>query len=175
MSLADSFFVDSGVSYYSDVAFCDLSGLWHLEGMEVSILADGAVLDTMIVTDGQLTLPVYVNKVHVGLAYNSDIQTLPAVLERVAAMGQASQANINKVILRVTRACPLFAGPTFEKLTEYKASTATPNGVAQTPVEGQLEIALLPAWGYDAKVCVRQSKPLPFTLLSISLDVASGG
>lgn len=168
MSLSDAFFVDSGVSYASDVAFAELAGLWHLEGQEVAILADGVALPNMVVADGFITLPVMANKVHVGLPYDSDVQTLPTVIERAMAMGQASQLNVNKVVIRTYQASGLFAGPAFDRLTEYKPGSGA-------TYSGQMEIMTQPSWGYDAAVCIRQSKPLPFTLLSLSLDVVKGG
>jgi len=169
MSLADAFFVDSGVSFRNDVAFSELTSLWHLEGCEVAILADGVVLDNMTVVNGMLSLPVKANTVHVGLPYNCDVQTLPTILERAMALGQASQMNVNKVVIRTHQSSSLFAGPTFDALTEYKA------GCPAATYDGQMEIMIKPSWGYDGAVCIRQSQPLPFTLLSLSLDVAKGG
>ena len=48
---ADAFFVDSGLTYRGAEA-STISGLGHLEGQTVSILADGAVHPQRVVTSG---------------------------------------------------------------------------------------------------------------------------
>jgi hypothetical protein len=37
------------------------------------------------------------------------------------------------------------------------------------------EVTISPDWKQDAQVCVRQSAPLPATILSLVLGVATGG
>jgi hypothetical protein len=38
-----------------------------------------------------------------------------------------------------------------------------------------VSVAVSPSWGPDGAVCVRQSDPLPLTIVSLALDVAAGG
>lgn len=62
----------------------EISGLWHLEGEEVSVQGDGFVVaspynsayPTVTVENGQITLDECYAVIHVGLPYISDIQTL---------------------------------------------------------------------------------------------------
>ncbi|WP_434127602.1 hypothetical protein, partial [Enterococcus faecium] len=53
----DQFFVDSGYTYRSEEPVNMVVGIDWLEGMEVSILADGAVIPPQVITDGILQLP----------------------------------------------------------------------------------------------------------------------
>ena len=172
MTIVDSFFVDAGVSYRGTAPCISLSGLWHLEGETVAILADGIEQPQQVVVGGCITLttPAYV--VHAGLPYVSDMQTLPASMERVMALGQTTKANINKVVLRVRQSTGIDVGPSFDNLT---ASLPPPGGDPLELQTGRIEVVIEPTWGDDAQVCLRNTHPLPLEVLSLALDIAQGG
>lgn len=173
---ADQFFVDCGYTFRSETPVSSVSGIDWLEGATVSILADGAVVPPQVITDGILELPagVTANTITFGLPYQSDLQTLPMALE-LQGYGQGMPKNVNAVFLRVYRSSGVFAGPTFEELTEAKIRTLEPLGSAPALQTGELEIVVRGAWDDDGQVCVRQVEPLAITLLSMTVDVAVGG
>lgn len=172
---ADAFFVDSGLTY-DGAPVTSLSGLWHLEGKQVQILADGAVHPPRTVSGGSITLDASYSTIHVGLAYNADLQTLPLALEGAPAAGQYTRKNVNGVALRVTQSNLVKAGPSFAKLTEYPARDHTdPYGSPPALKTGELRFAIGPSWNSDGSVCLRQDQPLPLTVLGVALDVAVGG
>src|SRR6185437_15071263 len=74
--IEDAFFVDCGLSY-SGTAITTVTGLDHLEGQTVSVLADGGVVDGLVVSSGSITLPYSASKIHVGLPFTSRAVTLP--------------------------------------------------------------------------------------------------
>jgi len=171
----DAFFVDSGLTY-DGAPTATLTGLYHLEGRTVQILADGAVHPTRVVTGGSVTLEAPASVVHVGLPYTSDITTLPISLEGREALGQGSTKNVNGVRMRVTKSSLVKAGPTFSKLTEYPArDVGDPYGSPPALRTGELRFSIGPSWNSDGQICVRQDQPLPLTVLSIVPDVAQGG
>lgn len=171
----DAFFVDSGLTY-DGAPTTTLTGLYHLEGKTVQILADGAVHPTRVVTGGSVTLQEAASVVHVGLAYTSDLTTLPIALEGMQAAGQGITKNINGVRMRVTRSSLVQAGPSFSKLTDYPARDVTDlYGSPPALRTGELRFAIGPSWNADGQICVRQDQPLPLTVLSIVPDVATGG
>jgi hypothetical protein len=172
---ADAFFVDSGLSY-SGSPISTLSGLHHLEGQTVDILADGAVEPRQVVSNGQVTLSQAASKVSVGLPITADVATLPLALEGAAASGQGTAKNVNKVHLRVNQASIVKAGPSFDRLREYPARAVTdPYGSPPALRNGELSLSIDPSWNQDGHVCVRQDLPLPLTLLSLTLEVQAGG
>ena len=172
---ADAFFVDSGLTY-DGTPVTTLSGLWHLEGQTVQILADGAEVPERVVTGGAITLPEAASVVHVGLGYTSDMMTLPLALEGAPAAGQGRTKNINAVAMRVTQSSIVSAGPSFDRLTEYPARQVTdPYGSPPALRTGEFRLQVSPTWGSDGAVCVRQARPVPLTVLSMALDVAVGG
>jgi len=172
---ADAFFVDSGLTYDS-TPVSSVTGLWHLEGKQVQILADGAVHPPRTVSSGSITLDGPYSTIHVGLAYASDLQTLPLAFEGAPAAGQYMRKNVNGVALRITQSNLVKAGPSFAKLTEAPARDHTdPYGSPPALKTGELRFAISPSWNSDGSVCVRQDQPLPLTVLGIALDVATGG
>lgn len=171
----DAFFVDSGLTYRG-TPVTTLSGLNHLEGKTVHILADGAVEPPKVVTGGQVTLTTAASVIHVGLPITADLRTLPLALEGAQAAGQGTVKNINKVHLRVSQSSIVKAGPDFARLREYPArAVSDPYGSPPALRDGELSLSIDPSWNQDAAVCVRQDLPLPLTVLSMTLEIQSGG
>jgi len=75
-AIEDAFFVDCGLSY-SGPEVQTISGLGHLEGCAVAVLADGGVVPDLSVSGGSITLPYKASKIHVGLPFTSRAETLP--------------------------------------------------------------------------------------------------
>jgi hypothetical protein len=168
----DAFFVDCGATY-SGAATDTISGLYHLEGKEVSILADGAVHPPRTVVDGAITLDDDYEQVHIGLPFTSDLQTLPLAFEGAPAGGQGMGKNVSTVAMRVYRSSTVNAGPSFDDLVEYPARAVTdPFGSPPALKTEELEFDVQPSWNSDGAICVRQEDPLPLTVLSMTLDVA---
>ena len=172
---ADAFFVDCGATY-SGVPADVISGLGHLEGKTVSILADGAVHPQRVVTGGSVTLDIEASTVQIGLPIEADLQTLPlAVQLQDGSFGQGRFKNVNKVWLRVYRSSGIFVGPSTSELTEAKQRTTEPYGSPPALKSDEIEITLTPTWGASGQVFVRQADPLPLTVVSMTAEVALGG
>jgi hypothetical protein len=175
-AIEDAFFVDSGATYDGAPATSITSGLWHLEGKSVAVLADGGVHPNRTVTNGSITLETAASTVQVGLAYTADLQTLPVAQEGAAAFGLGVYKNVNEVWLRVFQSSGIKAGPDFDSLLEYPQRTVSDNyGSPPGMVTGTVQMKLSPSWQRDGAVCVRQTAPLPLTVQSMTLEVASGG
>jgi hypothetical protein len=172
--LKDGFFVDCGVTY-SGAAATTISGLSHLEGKEVYILADGAVMEPKTVTSGSITLEKAASLVHVGLPIVSDLQTLPMSLEGVDGFGQGRVKNVNQVYLRVYRSSGIFVGPDENTLTEAKIRTSEVYGKPPNLKTEEIDIMISPSWTRDGQIVVRQSDPVPLTIVSATIEVQFGG
>jgi hypothetical protein len=170
---AGAFFVDCGLSY-SGPAVSTVAGLSHLEGKTVSILADGAAHRQLVVSGGSITLDEPASTVQVGLPITADLQTLPLALE-IPGFGQGTRKNVNKVYLRVKDSSGIRTGPDFGSLVEAKIRMAEPPGTPPALQTREIEVVNRAAWTDGAQVCIRQSDPLPLTIVSLTLDVAVGG
>lgn len=152
-----------------------ISGLSFLEGKTVSVLGDGAVMPQVTVSGGSITLSHPVGKAIVGLPITADMQTLPLALGTDSAYGQGRQKNVNRVALRVYRSSGIFAGPNLNALVQYKQRTTEPYGSAPELRTDEIDITLSPSWNNaGAQVYIRQSDPLPLTLVSMTIDVTMG-
>lgn len=173
-ALEDAFFVDSGLTY-DGAAATTISGLDHLEGETVSILADGAVHPQRTVTGGAITLEQAASVVHIGLPIEADMQTLPIAAALDNAAGQGRYKNVNHAWLRVYRSSGIFVGPDEDHLTEAKQRTTEVYGSPPSLKSEEIQIMVTPSWGDSGQVFIRQSDPLPLTAVSLTLEVAIGG
>lgn len=171
-TIADCFFVDAGVSY-DGFPITVLYGLWHLEGKEVTILADGAVQPNQTVVNGSITLMTPASKVHAGMAYLPKMVTLPVTLEASAGLGQGAMKNISKVHIRVSNSSGTFVGPKDGVLREAKQRTTEPYGTPPSLVTGTQSVNVQPSWNLDGQIQIEQRAPLPLTILSMALETAS--
>jgi hypothetical protein len=151
-----------------------ISGLTWLEGKTVSILADGAVHPQLVVTSGSITLQRAASKVHVGLPYQSDLQTLPVALQVDAGFGQGRFKNVNKAWLRVFQSSGIFIGPDEANLTEAKQRTTENYGEPPALKTQEIMVMLTPSWADSGQVYVRQQDPLPLTVVGLTIEVALG-
>lgn len=171
----DAFFVDSGATY-SGAATTTISGLTWLEGKTVSILADGAVHPQRVVTGGAITLDNEASKVHIGLPITADLRTLPVAIGlQDGSFGQGRFKNVNKCWLRVFRSSGIFVGPDTDNLVEAKQRTTENYGTAPALKSEEINIMTTPAWADSGQVSVRQSDPLPLTIVSMTLELSIGG
>jgi hypothetical protein len=151
-----------------------LLGLEHLEGKEVAILSDGNVEPRQTVTDGQITLQDPGTIVHVGLPYESELETLA-----INISGEETLMDKAKIIPSVTAIVDesrgILAGTSRKDLFELK-----PRGDEDydQPVElktGVVKINTASNWSGDGRVIIRQEDPLPLTVLGIIPELVTGG
>jgi hypothetical protein len=154
-------------------AITTVSNLWHLEGEEVVILADGNVVENKVVTDGSITLPQRSSRVHVGLRYVSDIQTLDPELSGTESI-QGKKKRVVKSLIRMKDARGLLVGPNQNKLQEMKQRQFENYGQPTQLLTGDRDIVIPSDWNGGGRVFLRQIYPLPLTITAIVLDLDIG-
>lgn len=170
--LENCFHVDAGATYEGQETQT-ISGLGYLEGCEVAILADGAVLPREVVRNGKITLEVPAKKVQVGLPITSEIQTLPLIVNlQDGSFGRGHQKNINRVWMQVYQSSGVFVGPNFEDLTEAKQRLDELYGEPPEPLSTEIDVPLPGSWNASGQLVLRQKDPLPLTLVGITCDLA---
>ena len=161
-------FLDSHLTY-SGSATTTLSGLSHLEGQTVSILADGSVHANKTVSSGSITLDRSVTKAVVGLSYDSVLQTMR--IEGGAAEGtsQGKTKRISKVVLRLFETVGVKVGPSLSNLETIPFRTTSSNLSApvETLLEGDKEIEFNDDFNSDGFIFIKQDQPLPASILAI--------
>ena len=167
----NAFFVDSGLTY-DDVPTSTISGLDHLEGEVVSILADGATHADKTVSGGNITLDRTAQKVHVGLNYNSILQTLRIEAGSQQGVAQSKIKRINEITVRLHKTLGVEVGGDLDNMENipFRSSAA----IMGSPIDlfsGDKKIELRDDYNTDGHVFVRQSQPLPLTVLSIYPEI----
>ena len=173
--VADAFFVDAGLSY-SGVATSSLSGLDHLEGETVSILADGATHPDREVVGGAIALARSVEKAHVGLYKNRDVGLLRTDAGSADGTAQGKIKRISSVAFRLYQTVGLLFGPSSDKLDRIPfRSTSDPMDTAVALFTGDKKAPVPSGYDRDGKLFLRQDQPLPFTLLAVMPEVKTNG
>lgn len=168
VSLDNSIFLDSCLSY-SGSPVTTLSGLDHLEGMTVGVLADGSVHPDCIVENGSIRLKHSASLVRVGLRYTSEMKTLRLSGPDGSVFGKRALIRSVRILCRDTQG--LWAGSDWEHLFEVKQRTNEPYGSPIALKSGWFDIGISASWTKEAHLCIRQSDPLPATILSLMPDV----
>ena len=96
----DSHFVDCGVDY-DDVATTSITGLSHLEGETVAILADGQVVTPQVVASGAITLSTAASKVHAGLPFTPFLKPMRLDSETSRGSSHGTIKNIPELVLSI--------------------------------------------------------------------------
>lgn len=167
----------------------NVSGLDHLEGKTVSILADGDVVtngidDPLItVSSGALSAdlenPAVI--IHVGLPYVSDAQTLDLEVLGGETLTDKKK-KINQVTLLVEASRGVWAGEPAEDgtinpdhLDEHAQRDVTDEYGSIAPLTGKIELSIQSSWNLGGRVHIRQRDPLPMSLLAVIPSVGVGG
>ena len=170
--LADAFFLDDALQYDGPPTDT-VSGLWHLAGQTVSVLADGVPIHNLTVSQGgRITLPDAASKVLVGFRYKSRIRTLHI---EAGAQGGTAQGQIGRVFEITARLQNAIGGtygtdlmaenggldPIPYRSADEPLDTAIPlfNGDKRLPFDGE--------WDRDRYIVIEHDEPLPFTLTAL--------
>lgn len=150
-----------------------LSGLRHLAGREVVMLADGNVVEGKTVSaTGTITLDRGASRVHVGLRYISDLETLD--LEAPEGTIQGMKVALASVTVRFAKSRGLLVGPNADKLREMKQRQFEKLGEPTELLDGDLEINTKSRWDTSGRVYLRQKDPLPMSILAVMPDIEVG-
>lgn len=168
-----AFFVDSGLSY-SGAPATTFAGLDHLNGQIVVALADGAPVVSatpLVVAAGAVTLPTAASNVHIGLPYLSEIETLD--LDVAGSNVRDKLKRVGAVTVIVDRSSRNFlAGPDVNNLTPVELR---PFDTAAKEFTGPWEMNISAVYDRPGRILVRQTDPLPLTILGVMPNVEVGG
>lgn len=175
-AVIDGVFMDSSLEY-SGSSTTTLSGLDHLEGETVKVLATVAsdsstqLLADGVVSSGSITTAVAVTKAQVGLAYTSTLQTMRLDAGSEDGSAQGKTKRITNIVLRLDQ-----TGGGLNYGAEDDISKMNEVAFADDVVLKDGDTAELP-WpgGYetDGHVTLKHNKPLPCTIIAIMPEVVT--
>jgi hypothetical protein len=182
---ADCFFVDDGLSY-SGIPVTTISGLDHLNGQIVAVVADGVVVfngDPTSPLAGQFTVAAGTithvfsppaSIIHAGLPIQyADIETL--TLDVNGSAVRDKRKRVGTVAVLLDKSCRTFwCGPSTTRLKQVKVKPHE-LGTEGTPFTGQEEIRIESQYEEEGRIVIRQIDPLPITVLGLLPTFELGG
>jgi hypothetical protein len=176
-SAAEAFFLDAGLSYAGEPV-AELTGLAHLAGRSVQVLADGAVLPERIVSaSGSITLPRPASRVHAGLGYTSTLKPMRLEFSGARGSSQTRTKRITEVSVRLHRSLGGKVGPGGEQNGGHLEpllyrTSADPMDGPPALFTGDKSVRFPQGWGTDGVLTVVQDQPLPMTVLLVAPTLA---
>ena len=161
--LNDNIYVDSGLEY-SGSPTATLSGLDHLEGQTVQVLGDGAVFPAQTVSGGSITLSDTVSTASVGLAYTTEITTLPPEVPQTDGSSFGKKKSWNRIILNLYQTLGISVNGT----QLVFRTGGDPMDSPPPAFTGQHDITNLGWKEADSSITIKQEQPLGMTLISLT-------
>ena len=168
------------ISAQSRVGVTVVSGLGHLEGKTLAVLADGDEVPNLVVASGQITLPYKSFLVHAGLPYVPVLETLDIDTGQPTETIKAQSISVSQLYIETERSRGIWAGPTndndeIQELLEFKTRSDSDGYEAVSLTSSKESIYVQPQWSKGGGVRIEQRSPLPLTVLSIIPVVDIGG
>jgi len=160
-------YLDSQLAYDGS-ATTTISGLDHLEGETVSVLADGSTHPNKVVSSGGITLDRSSTKVKVGLPYVSLLQTMRIDAGANNGTSQSKTKRIYEITARLYESIGIEIGPdlnNMERIPFRSSANLMDSGI--NVFTGDKEIEFRGNYETDGFIFVRQNQPLPLTVLSL--------
>ncbi len=165
---ADAFYGDAGITY-EGVSTKTISGLGHLEGATVQVLADGSAHADCVVAGGQITLNRFVTKAQIGFDSPAQLQTMRVDGGAQDGTAQTRSKSFGEVWARLHNTIGGLVGPNFSRLDPIPGlKPANPVGTRPTLFSGDRKIEFPAEVGTDGYICVQSSPMLPMTLVMLS-------
>ncbi|CAA7612759.1 hypothetical protein [Magnetospirillum sp. SS-4] len=150
------------------------SGLGHLDGRTIRVLADGGAVADLAVADGAIALAEPASAIQAGLAYTHRIEPLPPVAGMGQAMAPGRMARMVQARFRVldTKALHIDTGRgatpiPFRRFGKASFDAEPPafSGDVQVRAIGWNRNVMQPLWR------IVQDVPMPCTVLSVSTQM----
>ena len=165
--IQDAIFVDSSLTY-SGSSTSSLSGLDHLEGQTVSVLEEGAAHPDKTVASGSISTDRATTKAQVGLGYTSTLKTVRLEAGSASGTAQGKIKKIHSVIIRFFRTVGCSVGTSLDNTDTIPfRDSSDPTDTAVPLFTGDKTIEAQPSWDTEGSIVVKQTQPLPMTIVGI--------
>ena len=149
-------------------------GFDYLIGQTINVLADGGVINNLVVAaDGSITLPQPVTKVVGGLAFQCQGKTMPLDVGEPTIQGKRKKIAAINFKFADTRGVKV--GRDFQHLVEMKGLVAPyAFGTQLGLVSGDARVVIDPLYDVPGQVCFEVDDPVPATILGIIPEIVVG-
>jgi len=144
-----------------------LTGLSHLEGETIDVIADGSYQGEFVVSGGQITIERQADLITGGLNFTPLIETMPLNV----ALQNGPNAALPKRIVRA--GVELFESNGVLVNGQRIADKTMGVDVFESPIPNTgLERIFLQGWSVEAALTITQEEPMPMTILALYLEVS---
>ncbi|HCD2059988.1 TPA: hypothetical protein NBJ75_002059 [Serratia marcescens] len=165
-------YTDAAVTGNSEAGATTWSGLNHLEGQTVDIVADGSVMPVQVVSSGQITLTRKAYRVEIGLHFESTIQTLTPEVGTTEGTTQSAKKRTSEVTMRFLETTGAECNGTIIPFRTFGPAILDKPAPLFT---GDHYFGKLGWEKGEDTLLIQQRQPLPFHLLSIITTFTSNG
>lgn len=150
----------------------EIRGLEHLENETVGLIVDGVARDTTTVVDGAILIDPPGTRIIVGLPYYSDFKTLQ--LDTGDPTIQSKLKRLPGTSIRVNDTKGGTYGFNFEEMYDLKYQDEMQDMQSPALISGDCTVRLPGLWDVHGQICVRQTLPLPLTILATIPELVTG-
>lgn len=164
----DAFFVDCGKTVTLAPASTAVTGLAHLNGKTVAVLADGCVESNKVVAGGAITLDNASSTVQVGLPFETVVKPMRIDTDPILGNSQGVVKQVRNLVLRFqdTLGCKYGDGRgAFENVVFRDTDDVMDDSPAL--FTGDKEVQFPGEFETEGDIVVKQDQPLPMTLIAI--------
>ena len=164
----DAYYADSIITYDGAPA-SSLSGLDHLEGEVVKVLADGAIHPDRTVANGAITLDDSYSVVQIGLPFFHTIKPLKLLTGTAVGTPLGKLKQIFGVTFVLLNSHTLAFGPDLDNLRKVDfREVSDVLGAAVALFTGEWFEHWDDDWKTDPRMVIHNDDPVPFTLLALA-------
>tara|TARA_R110002073_G_scaffold66953_3_gene166910 strand:- start:6461 stop:8464 length:2004 start_codon:yes stop_codon:yes gene_type:complete len=162
-----AFFVDSGLAYAGS-AVSGFSSLYHLEGDDVSILANGASHPDKTVSNGAISLDFSATSAAIGYGYTSSMQTLRIESGSQDGISQGKPKRIHGITMRLFETVGVEIGNDAGEIDRvFFRDSSMAMDEAVPLFTGDKDIEFQGGFDDDDRIYLQQTQPLPLTILAL--------
>lgn len=149
-----------------------VSGLWHLEGEAVSVLADGDFVEGITVSNGEVVLGKPYSKIIVGLAYTSLMTVLPPSSQQIILNDKRKSFLGAAVSTVASRGISM--GAKGDRLVDIPNRSYEDWGEPIRDLAVTTYQVVRDGWDIRAQMQMAQTYPLPATILGLASTLEIG-
>jgi len=162
--------LDGAVSLFRVPSAKTITGLTHLAGMTVSVVADGDVVENVQVDEtGTLEIPLEATNITVGLPYRCTIELLDV------AGARPQTKSVRRALIEVEGSRGMWVGEDDEHMTEWRQRSVSDDYDPMPEFTGMVEMTMSSTFNEHGRITIEQRAPFPLTVLAVTRDVEVGG
>jgi hypothetical protein len=172
--IRSAFFVDCGLQY-KGAPIKHVTGMEHLAGREITVLADGSVIRGCVVApDGSFDLPFAASFIAAGLPYTMRVKTVDPELHSDQGSVAGEPKNVVRAIFRLRESRGLWTGPDDAHMVCLKQEPPAKYGEPPPLTTGEVAVPLPGRHNTGGSILIEQRDPLPLTVLALTTWISVG-